>query len=260
MTDMAPKVELIYDRDCPNVDEARAELKKAFDELGMAPKWMEWERGDPSSPPYVRRYGSPTILVEGKDVAGEIPAKDEASCCRVYGDPAGGLRRAPSAEMIARVLRTVGGKSGTDDDPSPRSRSVWGLSLPVLPALGASLLPVGTCPLCWPAYAGLLSALGLGVLLKGSYMLALTSFFFVIAVAALAYNARSRRGFGPFFVGLGAAGLVLVGKFLLPAPPLVYAGVGLLLVASAWNVWPRRSPGGDSCSACAAGGGATTAR
>jgi mercuric ion transport protein len=31
-----------------------------------------------------------------------------------------------------------------------------------LPGVGVSLLPKLTCPACWPAYAGLLSSVGLG--------------------------------------------------------------------------------------------------
>ena len=111
MTGLSAKVELIYDSDCPNVDEARTELKKAFDELGIVARWVEWERGDRSSPPYVRRYGSPTVLVEGKDVSGEEPGYGEVSCCRVYEEAAGGLRRTPSAETIVEALRAaLGGK------------------------------------------------------------------------------------------------------------------------------------------------------
>jgi MYXO-CTERM domain-containing protein len=42
---------------------------------------------------------------------------------------------------------------------------------------------------------------------------ALTAMFLLIAVVALGFRARRRRGFGPFFVGLGAAAIVLGGKF-----------------------------------------------
>jgi|GEM_PF-2330127 len=42
--------------------------------------------------------------------------------------------------------------------------------------LGRSLVtwhdrPQGRCPACWPAYAGVLSALGLGFLLESAYLL-----------------------------------------------------------------------------------------
>ncbi len=66
-------VELIYDHDCPNVPETRAHLLQAFAESGLPPRWTEWNRADPRSPSYVSGYGSPTVLVNGQDVAGAGP-------------------------------------------------------------------------------------------------------------------------------------------------------------------------------------------
>ncbi len=132
----------------------------------------------------------------------------------------------------------------------------WKTSLAALPGVGSSLLPVGVCPACWPAYAGLLSSLGLGFLFKETYLLPLTAFFLLIAVAALGYKAWARRGYGPFFLGLAASGFMLAGNFLLGAPALLYSGIALLAGASAWNAWPRKNKGieNSSCPACASGG------
>jgi hypothetical protein len=38
----------------------------------------------------------------------------------------------------------------------------WRQAWLALPGVGASLFPKLACPLCWPAYAGLLSSVGLG--------------------------------------------------------------------------------------------------
>jgi len=57
------KVELIYDADCPNVAETRANMLQAFAAAGLNAKWTEWERSSPSSPAYVADFGSPTVLV-----------------------------------------------------------------------------------------------------------------------------------------------------------------------------------------------------
>ncbi len=103
-------VELIYDKDCPNAAEARVQLMRAFSETGIPARWVEWDRGDPASPPYVRHYGSPTVLVDGKDVAG-VGATGDVSCCRLYSDTEGGFRGAPAAAMIAGALRNVAGKA-----------------------------------------------------------------------------------------------------------------------------------------------------
>ena len=122
--------------------------------------------------------------------------------------------------------------------------------LPALPGIGVSLLPKVACPLCWPAYAGLLSSVGLGFLLSRTYLLALTAGFLMIAVAALGYGARERRGYGPLALGLAASGVVLTMKFALEFNIGVYLGVGLLVVASLWNIWPRyQTPALPCCSA-----------
>ena len=115
----------------------------------------------------------------------------------------------------------------------------WRQGLLALPGIGASLLPKVTCPLCWPAYAGLLGSVGLGFLLSSSYLLPLTASLLVIAVAALGYRARQRRGHGPFVLGLAASGVVLTTKFALQFNTGMYVGAGLLVLASLWNSWPR---------------------
>jgi len=125
-----------------------------------------------------------------------------------------------------------------------------GSFLSVLPGLGASLLPVGLCPACWPAYAGVLGSLGLGSLLKTSYLLPLTGAFFLLALFGLAYGARTRHGYRP--LGLGIFGVVtaLVGKFAFDQNAVLYLGLGLLLAASVWNSWPRKEGPTGSCASC----------
>jgi mercuric ion transport protein len=102
---MAPRVELIFDRDCPHVGEARASLRRAFAAARLPPAWTEWERGSAASPPYARAWGSPTILVDGRDVAG-AEASEGADCCRLYREGAQ-LAGAPSAALVAAALRRV---------------------------------------------------------------------------------------------------------------------------------------------------------
>ena len=62
-------VEFIYDPDCPNVAEARAQLLRAFSETGISPRWVEWNRDSAEAPANARGFGSPTLLVNGRDVA-----------------------------------------------------------------------------------------------------------------------------------------------------------------------------------------------
>lgn len=98
-------VELIYFHGCPNISLARERLSRAFFSLGMTPHWHEWDCKAPCVPGHTRAYGSPTILVNGKDVAGMEPSSDEVGSCRVYVDAAGMIDGAPSVDVIAEALR-----------------------------------------------------------------------------------------------------------------------------------------------------------
>lgn len=115
----------------------------------------------------------------------------------------------------------------------------WKQGLLALPGVGISVLPKLACPACWPAYAGLLSSVGLGFLISAKYLLPLPAAFLVLVLAALVFRARHRRGYGPFLIGVIAAFGVLVGKFVWSSHTIVYSTVGLLVIASLWNSWPR---------------------
>ncbi len=236
-------VELIYDGTCPNVGRAREVLLRAFSEIGVAPRWTEWQRGREESPAYAESYGSPTILVDGKDVAG-VEAGSGVSSCRLYSSPNGqGFSGVPAVESVVVALRSMGSGAVVP------GRS-WRALLSTLPGAGALLLPLGTCPACWPAYAGFLSSLGVGFLFYERYLLPIVVVMLAISLGGLAYGARSRRGYGPLLLGFGAAAIALVGKFVFGENSLLYGGFCLLLVATAWNAWPRKeSPGG--CPKCA---------
>ena len=118
----------------------------------------------------------------------------------------------------------------------------WKQNLLAAPGIGLSLLPKIACPACWPAYAGLLSSIGLGFLVPNqTYLLPLTVAFLLVAVGTLAFRARRRRGYWPFALGILGASLILLGKFSLASNPVLYAGLGLLILASAWNSWPIAS-------------------
>ena len=97
------RVELIYDTDCPNIRHAREALLRGFSEAGLRPSWTEWDRKSPDSPAYARRYGSPTVLVNGRDVTGVQPTEHSDSC-RIYDHGPGDLRGAPPVNAIASAL------------------------------------------------------------------------------------------------------------------------------------------------------------
>ncbi len=99
---MNPTIELIYSQDCPNVDVTRARLQEVLARIGLASRWQEWDRESAGAPAHVRGYGSPTVLVDGRDV-GEAAAA-EADCCRVYPGE-GRFEGAPSTEVLESAIR-----------------------------------------------------------------------------------------------------------------------------------------------------------
>lgn len=239
-------IELIYDADCPNSGPAREQLLKAFAAAGFAPRWREWDRAASDSPSYVRRYSSPTILVNGRDVAGG-GEHEGAGACRIYRDANGATMVVPPLELLVSALK--GDAAGGNPIDTPRT--AWRKSAAALPAVGFALLPKLTCAACWPAYAGLLSALGIGFFDYTPYLLPLTAVFVAATLFALGFRARNRRGYAPLVLGAIGAAVILAGKFWLDLDTALYGGVGLLVGASLWNAWPRMTPA--ACAACAPG-------
>ena len=133
---------------------------------------------------------------------------------------------------------------GSVDSPRPQRRAAF-LGIPA-----SALTALPACPACYPAYAGVLSALGLGALSNARAQAVLTAVFLASALGTLAYRARTRRGYGPLLLGLLASATVGIAKFVLGWDAGTYAGVGLLVAASVWNVWPRAAadPGCPACS------------
>ncbi len=103
---MKSRVELIYDPDCPSIEGARKALLEAFAEAGVAASWTEWDRRSHNTPAYARQCGSPTILVNGRDVTGNDQPQ-EADSCRLYDNGSGLLRPVPGVSTIVAALRNV---------------------------------------------------------------------------------------------------------------------------------------------------------
>jgi hypothetical protein len=250
-------VEFIYDADCPNVADARRNLRQALAAAGLPQQWHEWDRNKPGSPDYARRFGSPTILVDGRDVVEVAPADDvqdgtsastaervEAAdrSCRIYTMTLGRQRGVPSVEVILAALTRARGAP-----PVAAARAYA-----ALPVIGAALLPKLTCPACWPAYAGLLSALGIGFIDYTPYLLPLTAVFLVVTLLTLAHRASARRGYGPLLLGLVSSGVILTGKFAFDSDSATYGGIGLLVAAATWNSWPQHPGTPSACAGCEA--------
>ncbi|HKK04601.1 MAG TPA: MerC family mercury resistance protein [Gammaproteobacteria bacterium] len=244
MTNRTPQVELVYEQGCPNIAAAREQLLRAFDAAGLTPRWSEWDVAEPDAPERVRGYGSPTILIDGDDVAPETA--NEASCCRVYADSEASNKGVPP---LARVVSALGAGQSAPGGGGGTGRGKH-IHVAALPSVGLALLPKLTCPACWPAYAGLLSSLGLGFVDYTPYLLPLTGLFLAVTLAGLFSAARRRGRRKALALGAAAAGLVLVGKFGFDSEILLYAGIGLLVAASLWAGWPLQA--GRPTTACPA--------
>ena len=127
-----------------------------------------------------------------------------------------------------------------------RGRSVTA----VLSGIGAWLVPAGVCPVCWSAYAGAASSLGLGFTLSTEFLIPLAVVLLAFSLLALGYRARDRRGYGPFVFGVVGALGVLGGKFLFSSEALSYVALAAIVAAGVWNSWPARSASTSCTGAC----------
>src|SRR5574338_752878 len=93
MTDVV----IVADVDCPNGDAARERVTAALRQVGEVQRWRELDRADTKTPAAWRAFASPTVLVEGEDVAAGTPGH---SACRLYRDADGRLDVAPSVDAI----------------------------------------------------------------------------------------------------------------------------------------------------------------
>lgn len=236
-------VEFIYDKDCPHIEETRAQLLKAFTQAKLPAKWLEWDRNSEASPNYVRRYGSPTILINGEECVGAKPSDE--NCCRLYVDGENKLQKAPT---VATLLAAFKAANSNNSNTKNSKRFSWKGLLVTLPSIFIAILPKLTCPLCWPAYAGLLSSLGIPFANYTTYLLPFTLLFLLIALFALRFRAKQRHGYLPLYFGVIATLVIIVGKFMLHHNILLYVGVVILVVTSLWNSWPKRNK--KSCSNC----------
>ena len=100
---------MVYDAGCPNVDRARGVLVEACRLIGIPAVWTEWDSGEAECPMHALNLGSPSILVNGEDVApGPHPwvARREGAGprCRVYRD-GDALVPMPPLARVTNALR-----------------------------------------------------------------------------------------------------------------------------------------------------------
>lgn len=106
-------VELVYDTGCPHVDQARTVLTRALQEASVPAVWTEWCADEAGCPGHLRGLGSPTILVNGQDVApGPHPwaprPPGEGPRCRLYREGGRDVGAPPLANVVRAILKALG--------------------------------------------------------------------------------------------------------------------------------------------------------
>lgn len=81
-------IDLVYFDGCPNAEAARANLRVVMSDGS----WREWNLSSADTPERFRRYGSPTVLVDGRDVTGDGGSAG-AMACRADGAPSTNVLR-----------------------------------------------------------------------------------------------------------------------------------------------------------------------
>lgn len=87
-------IELVYFEGCPHAEAARSNVQAALEGLAVPVEVTEWDQLAPGAPDRIKRYGSPTVLVNGRDVAG-VGEGAGATCCAAG---------APSVDTIRTAL------------------------------------------------------------------------------------------------------------------------------------------------------------
>lgn len=157
------------------------------------------------------------------------------------------------AERLAKAGYETKVSSSTSDSVDPQRRVPqmatqnrgWLRSFGLVPGVLLSLVPSATCPACLAAYAGLLSAVGLGFLLHERLLTPLIVLFLVVGIVSMAWSARAHGRPGPLLLTLLGSAAVVAGRLVWHIHFLLYTGVALLIGASLFNLWlkrPRAAP------------------
>ena len=107
------QIELVYDPGCPNVGHAREVLTAACRAAGVPAVWTEWNSEDGACPKYARNLGSPSVLVNGEDVAPGphpwVPREPEAGPrSRAYRDGHSIVPAPPMTRVLMAIATALG--------------------------------------------------------------------------------------------------------------------------------------------------------
>ena len=99
---MSKRIDLVYDADCPHKELARANIKVSLSNYAGEIDLHEWSSSDPKCPPHVLGFGSPTILIDKREITGMLSVAGMRGC-RIYRT-SNGQEHAPSVNQIRDAL------------------------------------------------------------------------------------------------------------------------------------------------------------
>lgn len=101
-----PDIELLWWAGCPSTDKAEAELEQALRDVGLSSARVRRTEITTDDEAEARGFaGSPTILVDGADVASVEPAEATRLACRVYRRRDGRIAPTPDPDDMREALR-----------------------------------------------------------------------------------------------------------------------------------------------------------
>jgi hypothetical protein len=101
-----PEIELLWWNGCPSTERALAELREALEELGLGGvevRTTEIRTDDDARG--ASFTGSPTILIDGADVAPPVASEPSGLNCRIYHRRDGRISPTPDPDDIRDALR-----------------------------------------------------------------------------------------------------------------------------------------------------------
>jgi hypothetical protein len=97
------RIQLITFAGCPNASATRSALERVLAAAGITDPIEEIDTSAPETAEPLRGWGSPTVLLDGKDVGEE--AAPTAPSCRLYKDGEGTVHGAPPESLLSAAVR-----------------------------------------------------------------------------------------------------------------------------------------------------------
>jgi hypothetical protein len=109
-----PKIELLWWEGCPSTPAALAELQGLMEELGLDPGSLEVREVATDAQAEAERFpGSPTVRVDGRDVAPPAAGEPRGLTCRVYRLRDGRISPTPDPEDVRHALQEAAAARST---------------------------------------------------------------------------------------------------------------------------------------------------